>query len=403
VKGRRPPGALLAATAVVGLTAALALGAEGRGGGTPPLPDNPLAGIVLFESRQCHQCHGLAGAGPDIGPDLGRGRFDGSFLDLGAALWNHVPGMRVALEGTELEWPQLTGDQVAELLSFLYFVDYLGRPGVASAGERLFRQRGCAACHGMVGEGGRVGPDLGEIEELASPLDVAREIWNHGPGMLASMQAMGVAPPSFQEGDLADLSAFIRQRAIKSPQKVRLLAPGNPNRGRQLFAAKWCAACHGPQGRGGDGGPDLAAADLHRSAEAIAGAMWNHAVEMHALMTRRGYDWPHLTTEELADLVAFLYFLPFADVAGDPTRGARLFTERSCAECHAPDGIADHPGPDLEGSDAAASAASLVAAMWSHAPLMAEAILAEGRPWPKLTGEELRDLLAYLADHAATP
>jgi len=34
--------------------------------------------------------------------------------------------------------------------------------------------------------------------------------------------------------------------------------------------------------------------------------------------------------------------------------------------------------------------------MWNHAPLMREAILCEGLPWPELTGRDLRDLRAYL-------
>jgi len=377
--------------------APLARAAEG-----PALVDNPLEGRLLFESKGCHQCHGVSGSGPGIGPNLGEGRFSGSFLDLGAALWDHVPGMGVAFEATGVEWPTLTPDEAAELIGFLYFIDYLGRPGDVQAGEQVFESQGCSACHTLGQGGSKVGPDLADLRRFASPLFIAQSIWNHGPSMFETMRAHNVRPPHFEEGDLADLSAFIRQRARPGPQERVLLAPGNPNHGRELFDARGCASCHGDSGHGGDEGPDLTRVGLRRSAEGIAGTMWNHALAMSAVMEQRGIGWPEFTPSELADVVAFLYFLPFSDPPGDAARGERVFTARSCAGCHG-GGEAAREGPDLAESDAAHSPEALVAAMWSHAPVMSEAVLAEGRPWPLLSGQDLRDLLAFLGTAAVQP
>lgn len=376
------------------LAAATAFAAE------PRPPDNPLQGRVLFESRNCLKCHGIAGAAPGIGPDLGQGAFRGSFLDLGAALWNHVPAMSLEVERAKLSWPELTPKEAVDLLSFLYFIDYLGHPGDATAGQRVFRRQGCVSCHAIDGQGGKLGPDLGRLQRFASPLVVAQQIWNHGPRMLANIQRRGMAPPQFEAGDLADLSAFLRQRADRTPKAGVLLAPGNPNHGRVVFHAKGCSSCHGEYARGGEG-PDLTRSTLPRSAEALAGTMWNHALEMHGLMVKRGIGWPTFTTEELADLLAFVYYLPFSDPPGNPTRGAAVFEERSCSNCHAPEAKGEHAGPDLIGGTAGSSPETLVAAMWSHAPFMAEAILAEGRPWPELNGQQLRDLLAFLKEKSA--
>jgi cytochrome c2 len=359
----------------------------------PAPPDNPLAGRSLFESKQCVACHGLA-EGPGIAPNLGERRFAGSFLDLGAALWNHVPGMSVSVEAAGLPWPELSAEEAVELVAFLYFIEYLGRPGDAAAGQEVFEGKGCDGCH-TLGEGETgVGPDLSELNRFASPLYIAQAIWNHGPSMFESLRQHDIEPPSFDEGDLADLAAFIRQKVPPVPQQRVLLAPGNPNRGGELFSAKGCAECHGSDARG-DVGPDLAAVDLHRSAEGVAATMWNHALAMHTTMREAGLGWPSFTTTELADLVAFLYFLPFADVAGDAERGARAFSTHACAECH---GVAEaeHAGPDLLETGVASSPEALVAAMWNHAPLMREAILAEGRRWPELAGQDLRDLFRYL-------
>lgn len=359
----------------------------------PVPPDNPLAGRSLFESKQCVACHGMAER-PGIAPNLGERHFRGSFLDIGAALWNHAPGMSVSVEAAGLPWPELSAKEAVDLVAFLYFIDYLGRPGRAAAGHEVFDGKGCARCHTLSESGARIGPDLSELTRFASPLYIAQAIWNHGPSMFETMRRRGMATPTFAEGDLADLAAFLRQKAPPGPQERVLLAPGNPNRGRALFGVKGCATCHGEDARG-DVGPDLAAVDLHRSAEGVAATMWNHASAMHTTMREAGVAWPSFTTAELADLVSFLYFLPFADVAGDPERGARAFTTHDCAECHRGD-EAEHAGPDLLSSGAANSPEALVAAMWNHAPLMKEAILAEGRRWPELTGEDLRDLFCFL-------
>lgn len=380
---------ILLASAALVLAGTVVSGAEESG---PALPDDPLQGRALFESRECHQCHGIVGTQSGIGPSLGEGRFSGTFLDLGAALWNHVPGMSVTFEVTGLDWPELTSQEATELIVFLNFVDYLGRPGVAAAGQEVFEGGGCGSCHFLGGEEVERGPDLAELQRHASPLYVAQQIWNHGPSMFESMRAAGMARPTFDEGELADLSAFIRQQAGPGVRERLLLAPGNPNTGSEVFSAKGCSSCHGADARGGSGGPNLTEVDLHRSAEAIAGIMWNHAWAMSDTMRARGIGWPEFEDSELADLVAFLYFLPFTDPPGDPELGSEVFQQRSCVECHA--------GSEAElAAGAAASVDDMVAAMWNHAPVMKKAILGEGRPWPELTGGDLRDLYAYLQSY----
>ena len=208
---------------------------------------------------------------------------------------------------------------------------------------------------------------------------------------------MGMASPSFEDGDLADLSAFIRQRAEPGPRDRLLLAPGSPVRGQRVFAGKGCSRCHGADGDGGSLGPSLKRVDLHRSAEAIAANMWNHGLEMRESMRQVGVGWPVFEGPELADLIAYLYFLPFEDGPGSVERGARVFEDRSCADCHSATGGGDpasSTAPDLAAADW--SPATFVSTLWNHAAVMREAILHEGRPWPELTGVDLRDLRAYL-------
>ncbi|TFH65948.1 MAG: c-type cytochrome [Gemmatimonadales bacterium] len=119
------------------------------------IPDNPLQGLRLFEAKGCVQCHSIGDAGSNIGPNLADSLFDGTFLDLGAGLWNHVPGMSVTFEVTHQEWPLLSEAEATSLLSFLYFIDYLGQPGDPQEGERVFGgSGGCGSCH-VIGGGDR--------------------------------------------------------------------------------------------------------------------------------------------------------------------------------------------------------------------------------------------------------
>jgi len=373
-----------------------------------PLPDNPLQGLRLLEAKGCVECHAIGDGGSHIGPKLTDSLFNGTFLDLGAALWNHVPGMSVTFEIADRDWPLLSEDEVTRLLSFLYFIDYLGQPGDPDEGERVFGgSGGCGVCH-VIGGGERsAGPDLARLSRFASPLYVAQEIWNHGPAMMESIRQGGLTPPTFEENDLADLSAFIRQQAGPGLQDRLLLTPGNPNEGRRVFASKGCATCHGASAKGGGGGPDLSQYPLRRSAEAVAGIMWNHSFVMNDAMRARGLAWPRFENSELADLIAYLYFLPFSDSPGDPARGEEIFRTRSCAACHVRGGTQGtplpHAGPELIGSAAFSSPAGLVAAMWNHAPVMRRAILGQGKSWPELSGRDLRDLRSFLLSLAQSP
>jgi len=121
---------------------------------------------------------------------------------------------------------------------------------------------------------------------------------------------------------------------------------------------------------------------------------------MNDAMRARGVAWPRFENSEFADLVAFLYFLRFFDRPGDALRREEVFSNRSCDVRHSPGGLQENQipvaGPDLVGSTVVSSPAALVAAMWNHAPVMRRAILQEGKHWPELSGEDLRDLRSYL-------
>ena len=84
-----------------------------------------------------------------------------------------------------------------------------------------------------------------------------------------------------------------------------------------------------------------------------------------------------------------------------------MFRDRSCNDCHSADVTsredAGSPGPDHSGTNATASASSMVAAMWNHAPQMHEVMAEQGVSWPKFEEGDLEDIVAFLRRLRSTP
>jgi cytochrome c2 len=288
---------------------------------------------------------------------------------------------------------------MGDLISYLYYLNYSNEPGDAIAGRQAFSEKGCINCHAVGNMGGRIGPPLDDYQKYASPLVVAQAMWNHGPRLAARMRDLGLKKPNFQGKEMADLLAFIRGNAAGEIPNEQFMVPGSPTSGRQLFADKGCARCHATGSRGGTIGPDLSKKELYKSVTEIAGAMWNHGPQMWAKMQHTGVARPAFTGNEMADLIAHLYFTRYSDQPGDAAAGQRLFSEKGCVRCHCL-GKAEKVGPSLSRSDAFASPVRLMATMWNHAPMMERVAQESGQPWPKFEGDEMRDLIEYLKSFA---
>jgi cytochrome c oxidase cbb3-type subunit 3 len=126
--------------------------------------------------------------------------------------------------------------------------------------------------------------------------------------------------------------------AIGNPASIAL--------GAKLFATS-CAACHGPDGSGGRG-PNL-----------VRRAVWHPLSDELIFSTIRngvpGADMPptKLEDDQTWNLVAFIHALigPASEnkVPGDPAAGERVFwsAKTGCSNCHAVRGRGSRMGPDL--------------------------------------------------------
>lgn len=357
------------------------------------LPGNPLEGSRLFTGKGCLRCHAVHGVGGATGPDLGRGILNRPLLEIAGVMWNHSPGMEHVFQEKRVPRPKFTPEEMASLLSFLYYLGSLDPPGNAAVGARLFSQKGCQICHSLGGKGGSVGPALDKYSRYASPLYLTAALWQRGKAMAETMEKQKVPRPTFQGNDIPDLLAYIRS-AGEGTERVYVL-PGNPRRGEELFAEKRCVECHSARGHGGRVGPDLGI-KLKGSLMRIAGAMWNHGPKMWATMAERGIKVPDLSTEEMSDLTSYLYFFQFIDPPGDARRGQAVYKEKRCGTCHALRGVGEKVGPDLAKVEKLDTPLEVITEMWNHAGKMEEKMLEENVAWPVLKGGEMADLIAYL-------
>ena len=383
----------MARVAVSGTVLALLFGGAALAQET--LRGNPSAGRQIFVDRGCVQCHSIWGNGGTLGPDFAVVGASRSMQQLAGLFWNHTPRMIETVRRRGIQWPTFTDAELADIISYVYYVKLFDVPGDPVLGERWFREKRCVLCHAVGGAGGRVGPPLDPYARYVAPIILAEGMWNHGPAMQAQQVARGVPIPSFVGREMADIQAYIRRTSALVGRDVEFLQPPDPGAGERLFTTKGCARCHGAAGRGTADGPDLRTATLRLRVSEIAGVLWNHSFQMSAAMRARGFGFPRFQGTEMADVIAFLYYLRFNETGGDARAGQTVFAQKGCATCHGPMGQGAI-GPRLSGSQAVLTPLGLATAMWNHAPAMFDVAQNRRLDWPRFEDDEMRDLAEYL-------
>lgn len=368
------------------------------------LPDNPTTGARLFVEKGCVRCHALAGNATRVGPDLGRLHFRGTVMDLAGSFWNHAPVMREKMLDMKIQPPTLTSREMADLVAFLtayrYYLTEVGQPGNPAAGKTVFAGKGCVRCH-SAGAWDKPGPDLSRYRGRFSSIFLAQVMWNHGAEMATVMRGQGIAWPKFEGREMGDLLAFLQAGSAGAADERVYFEPGSPRRGRELFASKRCDQCHAVAGVGGHGGPDLGrrGREFVGSISSLAGLMWNHSQGMTAELVRRNIPRVSFSGQEMADILAYLYFVNYATVSGNPDRGGDLFVKK-CASCHSMGG-GRRIGPDLSTIPDLDEPIAIIAAMWDHAPKMDRELRSRNLPWPHFEPGEAADLTAFVLSRRA--
>jgi cytochrome c551/c552 len=174
------------------------------------LPADPRRGWALFQQKGCISCHAIHGEGGTDGPDLTLGHPVPSTLTrLAARMWNHSPEMWVAMKAKGIKRPAFAGQEMADLIAFLYSARYFELGGSPAIGRQLFTERKCGTCHGADAQGGEVGPRLRKSDRFFTPVNFALALWSHGPRMYSKAEGLGLGWPTLNEGDLSHLLAFL--------------------------------------------------------------------------------------------------------------------------------------------------------------------------------------------------
>jgi mono/diheme cytochrome c family protein len=183
------------------------------GGGSPDRveyfePGSPRRGLELFSSKRCLACHAISDRGGHGGPDLGeRGReLVASVPTIAGLMWNHSQTMAAEFQRRGIPRVTFSGQEMVDVIAYLYFLNYATVRATPARGERLFVAK-CSGCHAS--GSGHPGPDLAAVPHLDDPFAIVAAMWNHAPIMAGEIEKRGLAWPRFEPGEAGDLAAFL--------------------------------------------------------------------------------------------------------------------------------------------------------------------------------------------------
>jgi cytochrome c551/c552 len=156
------------------------------------ISDTREAGSSLFRSKGCEECHATS-----IPLD---NRIKGLTLTgIAAEMWNHAPLMSAAP-------PRFEGDEMRQLLSYLWARQFFSASGNAERGRRLFVGKRCSTCHDNASNGA---PHLPSAAGTFNAIDMVSALWRHGSKMLGRMQENNVPWPRLETRDMSDIVTYL--------------------------------------------------------------------------------------------------------------------------------------------------------------------------------------------------
>ena len=257
------------------LALALYLGAEVGDGTLREVRDrypevNATLGGDIFEALGCAGCHSHAEASPELrGPDLARqgARVQVAWLQEFLNAPSPVRSMAHATApGSRMPDFRLSLEERDEIVDFLMA---RGRSAASeptaltdftrTETERMFQDRlACLGCHQRDGQGGRLAPSLDGIGERLQPSYVVETILE--PSAASPGSAMPRQP--ILPRDALRLARYLLEsdapwtgsaaRSLADPQHPAWsakIALESQRPGAELYA-RYCASCHGSEGRG---------------------------------------------------------------------------------------------------------------------------------------------------------
>jgi mono/diheme cytochrome c family protein len=250
-------------------------------------PGDAGRGKQAFAANHCADCHGIASPVAGGGPPVAKWESLADPVVLAQQMWNHAAGMQKAFAAKGLKWPQVTAQELTDIL--VYLQNLPETRGLAANfsfppsadGQQLFESKGCAKCHT-----GRLA--LESRLRNATLTEIAAAMWNHAQHV--------EQPPQLDQEQMRRIVGYIWAR-----QYFR--QAGDAGRGKRVFAGKGCATCHNDPS---SGAPSLAKGKDTYSDITIISALWSHGPRMLESMRQKKMEWPRFTAQQMSDLIAYL-------------------------------------------------------------------------------------------------
>jgi cytochrome c2 len=184
-------------------------------------------------------------------------------------------------------------------------------PPDPESGRAVFVDKQCDRCHRPRGDAGS-GPALEDLRRPQGAMELAGRLWNHVPGMLATVSREGLEWQKIDTVQMDALMAYLQAQPSRDP------AP-DVSRGQVVLVRKGCLKCHSLRREGGRVEPDLAdrRAD-YESPAAWAAAMWTHTPRMAAMAERQGVAYPRFAGDEMGNLLGYLKSVAIPPAPGKP-------------------------------------------------------------------------------------
>jgi mono/diheme cytochrome c family protein len=249
-------------------------------------PGDAGRGKRVFESKRCAECHGITSSPVVEATPVAQWKSLADPILRAQEMWNHSGRMKEAMAKRNIAWPQLTSQELTDLLIYVQNLpETKGKrpefaPASAETGKLLFDLKGCAECHA-----GRNSLEGRFVNRTVT--DFAAAMWNHAPKMKQPA-------PELRAEEMRRIVGYLWSRQVFDEA-------GSSDRGKTVLAAKKCAVCHE-----GGGAPSLTARAEPLNALSMVSELWKHGPAMEEQFKAKNIAWPRFAGADMADLLAYL-------------------------------------------------------------------------------------------------
>jgi len=245
-------------------------------------------GKLAFAAKHCADCHGITSSPDTAAPPVAKWESLADPVVLAQQMWNHGAQMKEAFARRKISRPALTAQELTDMLVYLQNLPETKHLATnfqfppSDTGEKLFESKGCSGCHV-----GKLALENRLKNQTLTQIVVA--MWDHQPSMKQP-------PPVLSQEEMRQILAYVWAR-----QYFR--GDGEASRGAKVFAEKGCATCHNDPS---SGAPKLSNGKDAYSAITMVSTLWEHGPQMLDRMNQQKLPWPRFTTQQMADLIAYL-------------------------------------------------------------------------------------------------